>query len=245
MAWGRAKDEQRHAGVRTADSKLLRDRLGGTRARVVICGVLVGQLLSQGGCKSSVAPGSTPTTMTPSRPPGDIIPAERRAARNSDIPGGVPARTIVCASIDAAAYGDGSADATVGIQAALDGCLDQHVPELRGGRPQRFPPDYAAHRTARGQRIVQPDGDNTWGSGIYITILRNSLTGKRRSLPPLLLGDLGNRRASGLAEGHWWYTFIGTCSVRRARALRCIPPSPTKTSNCPGPTPDSHVATRV
>jgi hypothetical protein len=53
------------------------------------------------------------------------------------------------------------------------------------------------------------DGDNTWGNAVYITVFRNHLTGKRRSLPPLLLTDLGNRRAIGLGEGHWWYTFVG------------------------------------
>jgi hypothetical protein len=53
------------------------------------------------------------------------------------------------------------------------------------------------------------DGDNTWGNAIYITVLRNHLTGRRRSAPPLELNDVDNRRAIGLTSGHWWYTFIG------------------------------------
>jgi len=53
------------------------------------------------------------------------------------------------------------------------------------------------------------DGDNTWGNSVFITVFRNHLTGARRSFAPLQLRDLQNRRAVGLMEGHWWYTFVG------------------------------------
>ena len=53
------------------------------------------------------------------------------------------------------------------------------------------------------------DGDNTWGNAVFITVFRNHLTGTRRSLAPLQLTDVQNRRAIGLMEGHWWYTFVG------------------------------------
>ena len=53
------------------------------------------------------------------------------------------------------------------------------------------------------------DGDNTWGNSVFITVFRNHLTGTRRSSAPLQLTDVQNRRAIGLMEGHWWYTFVG------------------------------------
>ena len=53
------------------------------------------------------------------------------------------------------------------------------------------------------------DADNTWGNSIYITVFRNHLTGLRRSVGDPPLQDLMNRRAVGLMEGHWWYTFVG------------------------------------
>jgi hypothetical protein len=53
------------------------------------------------------------------------------------------------------------------------------------------------------------DGDNTWGNAIYITVFRNHLTGKRRSIAPLQITDQGNARAIGLMRGHKWYSFVG------------------------------------
>jgi len=53
------------------------------------------------------------------------------------------------------------------------------------------------------------DGDNTWGNSVYITVFRNHLTAKRRSIAPLLLVDAQNPRAVGLMKGHKWYSFVG------------------------------------
>jgi hypothetical protein len=53
------------------------------------------------------------------------------------------------------------------------------------------------------------DGDNTWGNSVYITVFRNHLTAKRRSIAPVLLIDAQNPRAIGLMEGHKWYSFVG------------------------------------
>jgi hypothetical protein len=60
-----------------------------------------------------------------------------------------------------------------------------------------------------GNQSFNFDGDNYWGNGVYVTVFRNHLTGKRRSIAPLVLTDLGNRRCIGIAEGHWWYSFVG------------------------------------
>ena len=60
-----------------------------------------------------------------------------------------------------------------------------------------------------GNQSFNFDGDNTWGNSVYITAFRNHLTGKRRSVTPLLLTDVQNPRAIGLMEGHKWYSFVG------------------------------------
>jgi hypothetical protein len=52
-----------------------------------------------------------------------IIPENRRIDWTSTgVPGGIPGWTRVCATIDAATYGDGAADATAAIQSAVDDC---------------------------------------------------------------------------------------------------------------------------
>jgi hypothetical protein len=60
-----------------------------------------------------------------------------------------------------------------------------------------------------GNQSFNFDGDNRWGNSVYITVFRNHLTGKRRSIAPLQLTDQGNARAIGLMKGHQWYNFIG------------------------------------
>lgn len=73
----------------------------------------------------------------------------------------------------------------------------------------------AAHMTTphyelfEGNQSWNFDGDSVWGNSIYITVFRNHLTGKRRSVSPLQLTDQVNRRAIGLTVGHWWYSFLG------------------------------------
>ncbi len=68
-------------------------------------------------------------------PLAEIIPSERRVVweGNVGIPGGIPARTEVCATIDASSYGNGSADATEQIQDALDMCPEDQVVFLPAG----------------------------------------------------------------------------------------------------------------
>lgn len=62
-----------------------------------------------------------------------ILPPDRRVDwALSGIPGGIPSRTTVCATIDAA-LGDGAADAAAAIQGALDGCPAGQVVMLPAG----------------------------------------------------------------------------------------------------------------
>ena len=48
----------------------------------------------------------------------DIMPPERRTTWKPGTPGGIPSPTIVCATVEAASYGNGAVDATAAITAA-------------------------------------------------------------------------------------------------------------------------------
>ncbi|MFC1526748.1 hypothetical protein ACFL6X_08075, partial [Candidatus Latescibacterota bacterium] len=63
-----------------------------------------------------------------------VIPEDRRVVWKDHvgIPGGIPPRTTICATIDAS-YGNGTADATSAIQSALDACGDDQVVRLPPG----------------------------------------------------------------------------------------------------------------
>jgi len=63
----------------------------------------------------------------------NLIPAVRRTVWNPGIAGGVPARTTVCATVNASTYGNGASAATAGIQAALDACPVGQVVQLSAG----------------------------------------------------------------------------------------------------------------
>jgi hypothetical protein len=70
-----------------------------------------------------------------------------------------------------------------------------------------------------GNQSFNFDGDSVWGNSIYITVFRNHFTAQRRSAPPLSLADEINRRAVGLAPGHWWYNFVGNVLGTEAQTL--------------------------
>lgn len=62
-----------------------------------------------------------------------LLPDDRATVWNPGIPGGIPLRTTVCATINAAAYGNGSVDATAGIQSAINSCPEGQVVQLSDG----------------------------------------------------------------------------------------------------------------
>jgi hypothetical protein len=85
-----------------------------------------------------------------------IIPADRRVDWTlAGIPGGIPVRTTVCATVDAARYGDGATDATAAIQAAIDACPPGQVVVLPAGRYATT--DTVHLRTDRTLRGAGPD----------------------------------------------------------------------------------------
>lgn len=62
------------------------------------------------------------------RADGEIFPSDRRIDWSyAGIPGGIPNRTNICATIDSSTYGNGVTDATAAIQNALDACPDGQV----------------------------------------------------------------------------------------------------------------------
>jgi hypothetical protein len=63
----------------------------------------------------------------------DVIPAERRTTWQPGIIGGIPSRTKICATVDAATYGNGNTDATAAIQSAIDACPSGQVVYLPAG----------------------------------------------------------------------------------------------------------------
>ncbi|HLB36048.1 MAG TPA: hypothetical protein VJL31_05735 [Gemmatimonadales bacterium] len=105
-------------------------------SRVVIRGLLVNLSLSPVGCQGDGTgdtvdtPGTTPGTTAPG---SDIVPPERRTTWNPGIPGGIPSRTTVCRTVSAATFGNGTSDATAGIQAAIDACPIGEVVQLSAG----------------------------------------------------------------------------------------------------------------
>jgi len=109
----------------------------GRVARSLTVVVLAG--LFQPGCKGSRVAATSGDATAPaaaSRPAvavADVMPPERRTTWNPGIPGGIPARTTVCATVSAAAYGNGVMDATAGIQAAIDACPPDEVVRLSAG----------------------------------------------------------------------------------------------------------------
>jgi hypothetical protein len=63
-----------------------------------------------------------------------IVPAARATDwSSSGVPGGIPARTTVCATVAASTFGNGSSDATSGIQSALSSCASGQVVMLSAG----------------------------------------------------------------------------------------------------------------
>jgi hypothetical protein len=88
-----------------------------------------------------------------------IIPADRRIDWDQvGVPGGIPERTTICATIDAATYGTGTTDASAAINDALTNCPEEQVVFLPAGTYRlENPIDFgtASHITLRGAGVGQ------------------------------------------------------------------------------------------
>jgi hypothetical protein len=79
------------------------------------------------------------------------------------------------------------------------------------------------HELFEGNEAHNFSSDTTWGNTIYITALRNHLTGLRIAHPGLLasISDQGNRRAIDISDGDKWFSFVGNvlgCSAKNTCA---------------------------
>ena len=97
-----------------------------TRLGIILALALIWLSLTNGpSWRHAAAAGSVPAA---------IIPADRAIDwRTAGIPGGIPRRDEICASLDNAAYGDGLTDATAAIQQAIDACPAGEVVYLPPG----------------------------------------------------------------------------------------------------------------
>jgi len=88
---------------------------------------------------------------------------------NSGIPGGIPHRTTICSTISASTYGDGSSDATSGIQSALNSCPSGQVVFLSSGNFRISTLNIPSNVTLRG---AGPDKTilQLYGSGSAISL---------------------------------------------------------------------------
>ena len=78
----------------------------------------------------------TVTAAPPAPPPpptSGLLPADRMTVWNPGVAGGIPSRSTVCATVNAATYGNGAQDATDGIQSAIDACPAGQVVQLSAG----------------------------------------------------------------------------------------------------------------
>jgi Calx-beta domain len=85
-------------------------------------GRLVSLTLSLLGPLAAAAPSSA-----------QLLPADRMTTWSPGVTGGIPYRTTVCASLNAATYGNGSQEASGAIQAAIDACPAGQVVQLSAG----------------------------------------------------------------------------------------------------------------
>jgi hypothetical protein len=96
---------------------------------------LLASILSACGVATTAGDGAQakPPAALPSGSVADVLPSERRTPWNPGIPGGVPARASVCATLEATRYGNGTLDASSAIQAALAACPAGQVVQLSAG----------------------------------------------------------------------------------------------------------------
>ena len=82
---------------------------------------------------TSVASATVTSTATVTVTGLTALGPDRRTLWNPGVAGGIPPRSTVCKTVDAATYGNGDSDATAGIQAAIDACSAGQVVQLSAG----------------------------------------------------------------------------------------------------------------
>lgn len=119
------KPEQVHSQDR--DSPLARRRRQTFTEALLACLLLsLSAVTASGGDSTSASPLTSALT---------ILSSDRRTLWNPGMMavGGVPARTTICARVDASKYGNGSVESSRAIQAAIDACPEGQVVQLSAG----------------------------------------------------------------------------------------------------------------
>jgi hypothetical protein len=145
----------------------------------------------------------------------DIIPADRLTAWNPGVSGGVPNRTTVCATVNASTYGNGSTDATAGIQAAVDSCPAGQVVMLSAG----------TFLINSGNFVVLNKGITLRGAGATQTVLlktngakpNTEATGANPS--PLIIAGPARWSSNGTNTGTTTSTNLTADAVKEASSL--------------------------
>jgi hypothetical protein len=101
-----------------------------------------------------------------------ILPPDRMTTWNPGVTGGIPARSTVCATVNASTYGNGSQDASAGIQAAINACPAGQVVMLSVG-----------HFTVNNYVLINK-GITLRGAGAGSTIL-TKLNGAHARISPM------------------------------------------------------------
>jgi hypothetical protein len=65
--------------------------------------------------------------------PAAILPADRSTTWSPGVTTGIPARTTICATVNASTYGGGTSEASAGIQSAINACPVGQVVQLSAG----------------------------------------------------------------------------------------------------------------
>ena len=114
-------------------------------------------------------------SIAPPAPGQDPVPADRRTdwtpGVTVGVPGGIPRRTIIGATVNAPAYGTGLVDASAAIGAAIDSCPPGQVVYIPPGTyriDNRVYRPYASNRTIRGGGMGMTVLKSTQGSQVLL-----------------------------------------------------------------------------
>lgn len=99
---------------------------------------VAGALAVAAGCDSALERAAAAQQRVSSEidlsPESPLLPVQVRTTWAPGLQAPIPARTKVCATIDAARFGDGAREASKAIQDAIDGCPDGQTVQLSAGR---------------------------------------------------------------------------------------------------------------
>jgi hypothetical protein len=148
------------------------------------------------------------------------------------VPGGIPARTTLCATIDAATYGTGAVDASAALLAAINACPEEQVVFIPAGT---YRLDNAVDRITASKVTIR-------GAGQGQTILQANKAGMRM----LWLGngdrpDAGPAITSGATKGSTTATIADTTAVSVGGFVRFEQNNPPYVISAGDPTTDTRV----